>query len=387
MGQYYVIANLDKKEVIFPSAFDDGVKLLEMGCSASGTLLGLAVLTCDGNGRGGGDIMRDARWEDNKNTPQPEDWEPRPGERLDHEHFTNDWYYEGKLSSPSRGYRAFVPTLAGTWSGNRIVTAGDYMDEPKYLTDEEWMQGLERNLWQRLEWENRDRRRDSKPELSREEWLAHDRVGCGYSFHDHASQTYTDISKELHDQIAAFGEGRTATFNFNDDLETFLARRLMSDYEYRIPVGRGRKRRWKWLLHWMTFEMLDSFLRRWSDDDDLKQAKAFLRKQTLLPWQRELLKCYLGHREDGTEVIKTQQIEHILRQHGIVRVPENHNRYSFPPVIPSQQYLEAALVVEAKVEEREYRPITIDDVEAEAQLVATEVGVPLRQRVIDLDGS
>ena len=31
MGQYYVIANLDKKEFLNPHKFGDGVKLMEFG--------------------------------------------------------------------------------------------------------------------------------------------------------------------------------------------------------------------------------------------------------------------------------------------------------------------------------------------------------------------
>ena len=38
MGQYYTIVNIDKKEFITPSKFGDGLKLLEFGSSANGTI-------------------------------------------------------------------------------------------------------------------------------------------------------------------------------------------------------------------------------------------------------------------------------------------------------------------------------------------------------------
>lgn len=56
MGQYYKILNLDKRQYIHPHRFRDGMKLLEFGSSACGTMCGLAVLLAEGNGRGGGDL-------------------------------------------------------------------------------------------------------------------------------------------------------------------------------------------------------------------------------------------------------------------------------------------------------------------------------------------
>ena len=59
MGQYYKICNLDQKEYLHPHKFGDGMKLLEFGCSSSGTMTALAVLLAEGNGRGGGDLNYD----------------------------------------------------------------------------------------------------------------------------------------------------------------------------------------------------------------------------------------------------------------------------------------------------------------------------------------
>jgi hypothetical protein len=84
MGQYFKIVNVKKREYINPHMFNDGMKLMEFGMSAGGTLTALAVLLADGNGRGGGDL-----------------------------HSAN--------------------TIIGSWAGDPIVIAGDYGDEGKFL--------------------------------------------------------------------------------------------------------------------------------------------------------------------------------------------------------------------------------------------------------------
>ena len=86
MGQYYLIVNFDKKQFLHPHKCGDGLKLLEFGCSANGTLTALAVLLADGNNRGSGDL------------------------RSDH-------------------------PVIGSWAGDRIVIAGDYADEGKFTND------------------------------------------------------------------------------------------------------------------------------------------------------------------------------------------------------------------------------------------------------------
>lgn len=86
MGQYYRIVNLDKMEYLHPHKLGDGLKLMEFGCSSDGTMTGLALLLSDGNGRGGGDMVKAA------------------GGDMD-----------------------------GRWAGDRIVIAGDYGDGGKFL--------------------------------------------------------------------------------------------------------------------------------------------------------------------------------------------------------------------------------------------------------------
>lgn len=79
MGQYYKVVNIDKKQYLHPHKLGDGLKLMEFGASAEGTMMALAVLLSDGNGRGGGDL------------------------------------------------RSRDP-IVGSWAGDRIVIAGDYAD-------------------------------------------------------------------------------------------------------------------------------------------------------------------------------------------------------------------------------------------------------------------
>jgi len=88
MGQYHLIANLDKREYLYPHEFGDGFKLMEFGQSAGGTLTGLAVLLAASNGRGGGDF-----------------WDPGVED-------TN---------------KAWSPT--GRWTGDRIAIIGDYYEK------------------------------------------------------------------------------------------------------------------------------------------------------------------------------------------------------------------------------------------------------------------
>lgn len=86
MGQYYYVVNLDKMEYLHPHKLGDGLKLMEFGCSSDGTMTGLALLLSDGNGRGGGDMIKAAGGE-----------------------------------------------MDGRWAGDRIVIAGDYGDGGKFL--------------------------------------------------------------------------------------------------------------------------------------------------------------------------------------------------------------------------------------------------------------
>lgn len=85
MGQYFKVVNLDKRELLHPHKFNEGLKLMEFAHEGR-TLRGLAVLLSNGNGGNGGDIH----------------------------------------SSDS---------LVGSWAGDRIVVAGDYGDDGRWVED------------------------------------------------------------------------------------------------------------------------------------------------------------------------------------------------------------------------------------------------------------
>jgi hypothetical protein len=85
VGQYYKIVSLTDKQYLHPHVFGEGIKLLEFGASGRGAMMGLAILLADGNNRGGGDLYSD---------------------------------------NP----------IIGSWAGSKVVVAGDYADEGKWLT-------------------------------------------------------------------------------------------------------------------------------------------------------------------------------------------------------------------------------------------------------------
>ncbi len=79
MGQYFIVVNKTKKEYLHPHVFDDGLKLMEFGCSSDGTMTALALLLRQSTGDGGGDFS-------------------------EHEKFP----------------------IVGTWAGDSITIVGDY---------------------------------------------------------------------------------------------------------------------------------------------------------------------------------------------------------------------------------------------------------------------
>ena len=135
MGQYYYTVNLDKRQFLHPHKLGDGLKLIEFGDSSGGTMLALAVLLADGNGRGGGDLH---------------------------------------VKDP----------IIGSWAGDRIVVAGDYADNGRFVTKE-----MEKAWKETLTPEDRKRRRD-----------------CGRARHRPnlyhvAEETFEDVSEKVIDAL------------------------------------------------------------------------------------------------------------------------------------------------------------------------------------------
>ncbi len=106
MGQYFILVNTTKRQVIRPHAFGDGAKLIEVA-SGGLTLAALAVLLADGNGRGGGDV------------------------------------------------RSADPVV-GSWAGDRIVMSGDYADPDRHGVKTATEAQPQRNLFKLAldEWED-----------------------------------------------------------------------------------------------------------------------------------------------------------------------------------------------------------------------------------------
>jgi hypothetical protein len=85
LGQYYITVNVDKRQYLDPHKFGAGLKLMEFSGQGESIGQALLILCSSGNGRGGGDL-----------------------------HIED-------LTEKERA-------LIGSWSGDKIVVAGDYMD-------------------------------------------------------------------------------------------------------------------------------------------------------------------------------------------------------------------------------------------------------------------
>lgn len=162
MGQYYILANLDKRQMITPGSFGNGSKLLEFGSDSKSTLTALAILLADGNGRGSGDLHSD---------------------------------------NP----------IIGTWAGDRIVVAGDYADTGKFLEDQEIKQYWDEVPWTKYEIEQEGRdapnlyvfaseyfedvSEQARAAMADDEWL-------GWKISDHTFNEMTEYIQETKTQDA-----------------------------------------------------------------------------------------------------------------------------------------------------------------------------------------
>jgi hypothetical protein len=144
MGQYFKVVNLKKREYINPHMFNDGMKLMEFGMSAGGTLTALAVLLADGNGRGGGDL-----------------------------HSAN--------------------TIIGSWAGDPIVIAGDYADEGKFLPADK----QDTTLYNVVDVEGKDISHLVLDALMEDRWFREDFIKDwpGHNLNDYYAETNKIVEK------------------------------------------------------------------------------------------------------------------------------------------------------------------------------------------------
>lgn len=116
MGQYHTVYNVDKKEMIEPHSMGDGAKLLEWGCGGL-TSTGLALLLCNSNGRGGGDLNVYKEYAKKK----------------------DGTYGYKPFTAEQKKYVKAIEKVAGRWAGDRIVVQGDYAKygDPGYISADE----------------------------------------------------------------------------------------------------------------------------------------------------------------------------------------------------------------------------------------------------------
>lgn len=97
MGQYHSIYNVTKQEVYHGIG---GIKLCEQASSYAG-MLGLMVLLCNSNGRGGGDLQV-------------------------YQEYDSDTREYLPLSKKNKAFDKAIKAVQGRWAGDQIVVQGDY---------------------------------------------------------------------------------------------------------------------------------------------------------------------------------------------------------------------------------------------------------------------
>lgn len=381
MGQYYIIVNLERREFISPQTFGDGPKLLEFGCSSDGLMLGLALLTASGNGRGMGDLSRQTC------ETQPTTFEPKTWERIESEWLSDCDHLHNRLpKSHNVRHRIIVPSVIGSWAGDPIITAGDYMDQAKYMTPEEYVDGLEREFRRDFKYQNEMLAECNPPhaQMSQEEYLETEPT-LQYNLYDHASRKFIDAGPHLKFAMTEYGQGRVTARNFDEILHGQLGRMLEGAYDPKIKTGTGRRARWRWRIDWMTPELLDSFLRQWHDPVDFKRAKTWLQHQLPALWQREFIKAYRV--VNGKVEFFDDKARKALREHaGIEWLSTSLFRIEMPPILPERALLEAAIAVQLRTQNKENPYLVSTNMDGYAEQVADAAAIPLRHRVIDLDG-
>ncbi len=368
MGQYFIIVNLDKQEMLTPSVFGDGAKFLEFSSKGNGVMQALAVLTSNGNGAGmNGDLDR-MTYEG-----QP-DFEPVTGERILSEWSTNHnphlKFFDAEQYHKAR---VIVPAVMGHWAGDRIVTTGEYGDAYKYLTKSEQLRGCQRAVQDALV-----KARISAP-LTTSPLDITEVDFKDVNLYDYACWFYTDISSTVKTQLALYDHGCGGVSAIEAQVRQMLADRLLSEFEHIKITGKGKNKRRKWDLRWLEYEFFDSLLLRQYEPEDLKPVKAWLRAQILLPWQRRLLVHYKGFRIRASELVL--QDEFITRR--IAEGLPTISRAKYDPLLPSAQYLAAAIAIEKQVAATADETIITDGVDATR--IAEKMGVAARQRVINID--
>jgi hypothetical protein len=110
MGQYFRLANLDKKELVSPHSLGTFMDAREQGCE---TGLALLILVGSGMGRGVGDF--------NTPTAVAESSERMEAQKVGKERLMPD------VARIDASYMESV--VLGRWAGDRVVFVGDYYEQ------------------------------------------------------------------------------------------------------------------------------------------------------------------------------------------------------------------------------------------------------------------
>jgi hypothetical protein len=223
--------------------------------------------------------------------------------------------------------RTLVPECAGSWMGDRIIVAGAYASTSAYVSDDEVKQFLAtlRNV----------------PHVSY------------VSLFDYAHRFYKNISRTVKQQLSMFDLGNTSRRTMQERYEDFLKEALLGAFDPYNPVGRGHKKRRKYNLTWMTYKQILGLLDRWRNESDINEVKAWMRAQTLSPWQREVLK-HIKVRNGRMKVDNPDGLEKTL---DTLKVPRMQNTldWGYVPLLPSKHYLYAAMEVQMQQEGLEFQ--------------------------------
>lgn len=362
MGQYYMAINLDKREYLSPT---DGAKLLEVTSVAKGVPGLVMLLTATGNGSGmSGEIYRET-FEGDK------DYEPRSFERI------LDQFTKPKLNDKDveKTRRIIVPEFVGRWAGDRIVHAGDYTEAYRFMTKVEQLRCVHHSIIHEYNSHNDRLCEEHKRGVSQQDFLLSKPVTRHVNIHYMACVFFKEINSQVKEQLDAFGYGISQPEELEEWVENVLQRRLLRQYTHSRSAGKKGKYRRIYNLSWMSFDDIDSFLIRWENPKDFRRCIAWLKKQDLLPWQKELITHY---KYNGRPAADT--FARIIEDAGF-DPKEIWSGKGEARLLPDKEYLTAALTVSRKAAEGN----TVETGTLIEKSIAEVSGVRTRERrVIDL---
>ncbi len=321
MGQYFIVVNKTKKEMLIPDKFNDGAKLREFGNSQEGTMLGLAALLGQ---------HADADF----SVP------------YDAEKHATQWIKDKsgrEIIVPAKESMDADPKgiVCGRWCGDKIAFPGEYGTDGTGLTKAE-----RRKLGDPLSPEYRG------------------------NLYEYALRYYVDISNTVLELLAKCGHGAWASTpqEWVERLDEFLGQILRNQYP--MPEDMYHN------LDWMTLEYLDRLVSRIKTTDQWKLLRAFLKDRKLPPPLVEALDMYKFDSDGEFDRWHTPRNDIILKME---RWSREHRHPA--QLLPDAHHLAAALYVQGHVDGA---PMGPKKEPAAARAVAIQAGADMRSRRIDL---